>query len=123
MTFKESSGMIQVAGTHQNLLSSMWWSFKDKNLFLKLLLLLPVLFYSVICVFFIVFFYIASVIDIIPYIVAKIANWIKSKADNLGHQNFGFWGTLFLPPFVLLMGILMLFVIILPKAFGIINES
>lgn len=123
MSFSESSGMIQVAKIHQNLLSSLWSSMGSHNFFFKLLLFFPVLYYSIICIFFIAFFYIASVIDIIPYLIAKIANLIRSTADDLSYRNFGFFGTIFYPPVVFLMGILILFVIILPKAFGIIDEG
>lgn len=115
--------MMRVAGIHQGLLSSMWGSIKERNFFLKLLLILPVLFYSVICLFFIIFFYIASIIDVVPYLIAIVANGIKSQADNLGGRSFGFWGTLFFPPIVFFMGLLILCVVILPKAFGIIDES
>ena len=74
-------------------------------------------------IFFILFFYIASVIDIIPYLIAKIANGIRSTAGDLSYKNFGFFGTIFYPPIVFLMGILILFVVILPKAFGMVDES
>jgi hypothetical protein len=123
MSFSESSGMIRIARIHQNLMSSLWRSMKEHNFFFKLLLFIPVLYYSIICIFFISFFYLASVIDIIPYLIAKIANGIRSTADDLSYRNFGFFGTIFYPPVVFLMGILMLFVVILPKAFGMVDES
>lgn len=122
MTFSESSGMIKIAKINQNLLSSLWSSMADHNFFLKALLLLPVLFYSMVCLFFIVFFYIASVIDIIPYILTRMSNGIMNKTDDLSYKDFGFFSTIFYPLFVFFLGILTVFIIILPKAVGIGEE-
>lgn len=123
MAFTDSSGMIKVAQIHQSLLTSLWQSWQEQNFILKLLLLGLVLFYSVVCLFFIVFFYVASVIDFVPYVISKIANALTSPADDLSSKkNFGFFSVIFLPLVVFFLGILTLFIVILPKAFRIGDE-
>ncbi len=119
MAFAESSEMIKVARINQKLLVSLWQGWKERHPILKLLLLLPVLLYSSVCLFFIVFFYVASIVDVIPYLISKIASALRSKAENLSSKNFGFFSMVFYPLFVFFLGILTLVVIILPKAIRI----
>ena len=115
-SFSEKSGMIKLAKINWNLLLSLWSGMKRHNGLLKVLLLGPVLFYSTLCLFLIVFFYIASVLDILPYIISVIANALGSLADDISKTNYGIFSTLFYPPLVFLVGIMMALAIILPKA-------
>ncbi|QTA86537.1 hypothetical protein [Desulfonema magnum] len=56
MTFTETSGMLKFVGIHKGLLSTLWRSYKYRNFLAKILLLIPILLYSVVCLFFIIFF-------------------------------------------------------------------
>lgn len=122
MSFSGSSMMIRVAKIYQNLLISLWGSWKERHFILKLLLLVPVLVYSLVCLFFIVFFYVASIIDVIPYIISKIANALSSTAEDLSDRELGFFSIIFYPLVVFFFGILTFFVLILPKAVKIGDE-
>ena len=63
-----------------------------------------------------------SVIDIIPYIIGRIANSISGKADNISREYLGFSESLFYPLIVFLLSILILFVVILPKTVGMMDD-
>jgi len=123
MSFTESSGMLKFTSIHKKLLSGMWRSYSHRHFIAKILLLLPILLYSAISLFFIIFFTIISVIDIIPYVIGKIAGGIYGKADNISHKSLGFSGSLFYPPIVFILSILILIVVILPKTIGMMDES
>ena len=115
-SFSEKSGMIKIAKINWSLLLSMWRGMRKHNGFFKILLLGPVLFYSAVCLFLAAFFYIASVLDLIPYAISVIANALGSLAEDISKTNYGIFSTLFYPPVVFLVGIMMLLAVILPKA-------
>lgn len=123
MQFTQNSGMLKFANIHKNLLSTLWRSYNYRNFFAKILLLLPALLYSTVCLFFIIFFTVISIIDIIPYLIGRLANSISGKAEDISRKYLGFFGSLFYPPIVFLLSILILLLVILPKAIGIIDES
>jgi len=123
MTFTQTSGMLKFVNIHKSLLSTLWRSYKYRNFFAKILLLIPVLLYSLVCLFFIIFFTIISVIDIIPYLIGRMANGISGQAEGISRKYLGFSGSLFYPPMVFLLSILILIVVILPKTIGMIDDS
>lgn len=116
MAFSKRSGMIRVATINRDLLFSLWRGIKKQKDVLKFLLIIPVLFYSTICLFLMIFFYIASVIDVIPFIISWIACTLSSLAQKISKKKYGAFATLFYPPIVFLVGIMMVLAVLLPKA-------
>ncbi|QTA86535.1 hypothetical protein [Desulfonema magnum] len=61
-------------------------------------------------------------IDIIPYLIGRIAGSISGKAEDISRKYLGFSESLFYPPIVFLLSILILLVVILPKTIGMMED-
>ena len=53
----------------------------------------------------------------------KLVSIVSGKAEGISRRYLGFSGSLFYPPVVFLLSILILIVVILPKTIGMLEDS
>jgi hypothetical protein len=114
--FIERSGMLKLAEINWNLLLSMWKGLARQNHHLKIFLFVPIVIYSTLCIFLTAFFCIASILDLLPYYISVAAGSLCSLVEDISKTNYGIFSTIFYPPIVFMVGILMVLAIMLPKA-------
>ena len=123
MTFSESSIMLKIVKVNVSLLSNLWDSWLKTNWFLKLLILPFAISYSIIALVFAAIFCIATILEILPYVVRLFTDYLIDVASESHSPSMEFFKIVFLPILVFICCIVLLVIVLLPKTIEVAKDA